>query len=467
MAARFVTIDYDTPLILPPDLREWVPAGHLAHFILDAVEEMDLRQVQVNERGTGSEQYPPRMLLALLLYCYATGVFGSRRIEQATWDSVPVRMICGDTHPDHDTICTFRRENRGLLAETFVRVLELAQALKFLQVGQITVAVDGTKVLANASKHAAVSYEHAGKTIQQLELEVEALLAKAEQSDSTPLEEGLTIPQEVQRRQARKAQLAAARAQIEARANARAAAEMAAYRATVSERAAQKERGEKPRGPEPKEPSLQPKASDQYNFTDPESRIMKAATGQHFEQSYNAQAAVEVDSRLIVGQRVSQAPNDKQELVSSVAAIAPPVESVAAVLTDSGFYSAEAVQRVERTGEGQPTGTTVYAAVEKKEHHRTVSDLEQKAEPDEPGPEASVSEVMKYRLQTAEGRAKYKLRQQTVEPVFGIIKSVLGFRQFLLRGLAKVELEWQLVCLAYNLKRLHLLGAGLKIATPG
>ena len=195
MAARFVTIDYDTPLMLPPNLREWVPAGHLAHFILDVVEEMNLRQVRVNERGTGSEQYPPRMLLALLLYCYATGVFSSRRIEQATLDSVPVRMICGDTHPDHDTICTFRRENQALLQETFVRVLEMAQALKFLQVGQITVAVDGTKVLANASKHAAVSYEHAGKTIQQLDLEVKELLAKAEQADSTPLEEGLTIPQ--------------------------------------------------------------------------------------------------------------------------------------------------------------------------------------------------------------------------------------------------------------------------------
>jgi transposase len=452
MAARFVTIDYDTPLLLPPNLREWVPAGHLAHFILDAVEGLDLRQVRVNERGTGSEQYPPRMLLALLLYCYATGVFSSRRIEQATWDSVPVRMICGDTHPDHDTICTFRRENRALLQETFVRVLELAQALKFLQVGQITVAVDGTKVLANASKHAAVSYEHAGKTIQQLDLEVKDLLAKAEQADSTPLEDGLTIPQEVQRRQERKAKLAAARAEIEARAKARAAL---------------KDRGEKPRGSEPKAPSEQPKPSDQYNFTDPASRIMKAGNGQHFEQSYNAQAAVEVDSRLIVGERVSQAPNDKQELVPSVAAIAPPVESVAAVLTDSGFYSEAAVQTVEGTGQGQPTGTIVYAAVEKKEHHRTVSDLEQKPEPEVPGPEASTSDVMKYRLRTVEGRAKYKLRQQTVEPVFGIIKSVLGFRQFLLRGLQKVQLEWQLVCLAYNLKRLHRMGAGLKMAAQG
>jgi transposase len=463
MAARFVTIDYDTPLILPPNLRDWVPADHLAHFILDAVEEMDLRQVRVNERGTGSEQYPPRMLLALLLYCYATGVFSSRRIEQATFDSVPVRMISGDTHPDHDTICTFRRENPALLAETFVRVLELAQALKFLQVGQITVAVDGTKVLANASKHAAVSYEHAGKTIQQLDLEVKELLAKAEQADSRPLEEGLTIPKEVQRRQERKAKLAAARAEIEARAQARAAAEMAEYQAKLAERAAQKESGRNPRGPDPKIPSQQPKPSDQYNFTDPKSRIMKAGNGQHFEQSYNAQAAVEVDSRLIVGDRVSSAPNDKQELLPNLAAIARPVASVAAVLIDSGFYSEAAVQAVEQTGLGQPTGTIVYAAVEKKEHHRTVSDLEQKPEPEVPGPEATPSQRMKYRLRTPEGRAKYKLRQQTVEPVFGIIKSVLGFRQFRLRGLAKVGLEWRWVCLAYNLKRLHILGAGLKI----
>lgn len=467
MAARFVNIDYDTPLMLPPNLRDWVPAGHVAHFILDAVEELDLRQVRVNERGTGSEQYPPRMLLALLLYCYATGVFSSRRMEQATSDSVSVRMICGDTHPDHDTICTFRRENKALLQESFVRVLELAQALQFLQVGQLTVAVDGTKVLANASKHAAVSHERAGKTIQQLDGEVKELLAKAEQADSTPLEEGLTLPQEVQRRQERKAKLAAARAEIEARAKARAAVEMAGYQVKLAERAAQKDKGEKPRGPEPKEPGQQPKPSDQYNFTDPESRLMKAGGGQHFEQSYNAQAAVEVDSRLLVGQRVSQAPNDKQELAPSVAAIAKPVASVAAVLTDSGFYSEAAVQRVEQTAEGQPTGTTVYAALEKREHHRTVSDLEKKPQPSAPTPGASISEVMKYRLKTAEGRAKYKLRQQTVEPVFGIIKSVLGFRQFLLRGLRKVELEWQLVCLAYNLKRLHLMGAGLKMAGQG
>jgi len=466
MAARFVNIDYDTPLMLPPNLREWVPAGHLAHFILDAVEELDLRQIKVNERGTGSEQYPPRMLLALLLYCYATGGFSSRRIEQATHDSVPVRMICGDTHPDHDTLCTFRRANKALLQETFVRVLELAQALKFLQVGQITVAVDGTKVLAHASKHSAVSYEHAGKTIALLELEVKALLAKAEHADSTPLQDGLSIPAEVSRRQERKAALQKARAEIEARAQARYALALAEHEKQLAERAAKKERGERGGGKPPAAPSPGPAPGDQYNFTDPESRIMKAGSGQHFEQSYNAQAAVEVDSRLIVGQRVSQAPNDKQELVPTVAAIAAPVESVASVLTDSGFYSEAAVGLVEQTPAGEPTGTTVYAALEKPGHHRTVSDLEQREEPAAPAPGAPLSEVMKHRLKTHAGKAKYQLRQQTVEPVFGIIKSVLGFRQFLLRGLEKVKLEWTLICVAYNLKRLHRLG-GLKLAVAG
>ena len=462
MAARLRNIDYDTPLLLPPNLRDWVPANHLAHFILDVVAELELRAFKVNDRGTGSAQYPPSMLLALLLYGYATGVFSSRRIEQATYDSVPVRMICGDTHPDHDTICTFRRQNKELINEAFVRLLELAQQLGFLQVGQVGVAVDGTKVMANASKHAAVSYEHAGKAIEQLELEVKQLLEKAEQADSTPLQDGLSIPEEVQRREQRKAKLAQARAEIEARARARAAADMAEYKEKLEQRAQRQAAGETVRGPEPKAPSEQPKPSDQYNFTDPESRIMKAGSGQHFEQSYNGQAAVELESRLIVGERASQAPNDKEELAPTVAAIVP-VVSVGAVLVDSGFFSEQAVQSVEQAPSGEPSGIVVYAAVEKTSHHRTVADLEKKPKPEPLAQGASVSEVMKRRMQTASGKALYKFRQETVEPVFGIIKSVIGFRQFLLRGLAKVSLEWQLVCLSYNLRRLHWSGAAAKL----
>ena len=171
-----------------------------------------------------------------------------------------------------------------------------------------------------------------------------------------------------------------------------------------------------------------------------------------------------MESRLIVGERVSQAPNDKQELMANLQAIPPQVGSVAAVLIDSGFYSEGAVRAAEKAGTGQPDGTTVYAAMERKSHHRSVADLEQKEEPPEPPAGASVREVMKHRLATIEGKKKYKLRQQTVEPVFGIIKSVLGFRRFLLRGVEKVNLEWTLVCAAYNLKRLHRMGAGLKMA---
>lgn len=464
MATRFVSIDRDTPLLLPPNLRDWVPADHLVHFILDAVDALDLRQVRVNTRGTGSEQYPPHLLLGLLLYSYATGTFGSRRIEQSTYDSVPVRLLTADTHPDHDTLCTFRRENQALLTESFVKVLQLAQQLKLLKVGQLTVAADGTKVLANASKHSAVSYQRAGEMIEQLELEVKQLLAKAEQADATPLQDGLTIPEEITRRQERKAALAQARAEIEARAQARYAVQLAEHEAKLAERAAKKERGEKVGGQPPQVPTPEPDAKDQYNFTDAESRIMKAGNGNHFEQSYNAQAAVEVESRLIVGPRVSQAPNDKQELVPTLAAIPTEAGGVAAVLVDSGFYSAAAVQQIERTADGLATGTTVYAAVEKTGHHRSVADLEQRPEPEPPGANASPREVMQHRLKTTAGRALYKLRQQTVEPVFGIIKSVLGFRQFRLRGREKVSLEWTLVCLAYNLKRLHRLGAGLKLA---
>jgi transposase len=464
MATRFVPIDRDTPLLLPPNLRDWVPADHLVHFILDAVAALDLRQVKVNPRGTGSEQYPPHLLLGLLLYSYATGTFGSRRIEQSTYDSVPVRLLTADTHPDHDTLCTFRRENKALLTESFVQVLQLAQQLKVLKVGQLTVAADGTKVLAHASKHSAVSYQRAGEMIEQLELEVQQLLAKAEQADATPLQDGLTIPAEITRRQERQAALAQARAEIEARAHARYAAQLAEHEAKLAERGAKKERGEKVGGKPPQAPTPTPAAGDQYNFTDPESRIMKAGNGHHFEQSYNAQAAVEVESRLIVGERVSQSPNDKQELVPTLAAIPAAAGPVTVALVDSGFFSEKAVRQIEQTPTGTATGTTVYAAVEKTGHHRSVADLEKRNEPEAPAAAASMPEVMRHRLQTTAGKTLYKLRQQTVEPVFGIIKSVLGFRQFRLRGREKVSLEWTLVCLAYNLKRLHRLNAGLKLA---
>lgn len=451
MPARFVNIDRRTPLLLPPDLRDWLPDDHLAHYVIEVVEGLDLRLVQVNERGTGDEQFPPRMMLALLIYCYATGTFSSRQIERATYGDVAVRYLCADTHPDHDTICTFRRQNRPLLEESFLRVLEMARELKFLKVGQITVAADGTKVLAQASKHAAVSYARAGELILQLQGEVKQLLDKAEKADSTPLADGLTIPAELARRAQRQAALEKARVVIEERERERAEAERGEHERVVAERAAKQARGERVRGREPQPPDPTPRGSDQYNFTDPESRIMKAGNGNHFEQAYNAQAAVEVESRLIVAPRVTDAPNDKQQLVPTTAAIpVKVVGAVGAVLVDSGFYSEAAVKAVERDG-----GPTVYAAVEKTGHHRTVQDLERKVDAEPPVAGASGIEVMRHRLTTAAGKKLYRLRQQTVEPVFGIIKEAMGFRRFSLRGLARVGLEWTLVCLAYNLRRLH------------
>ncbi len=455
MATRFVTVDRLTPMFLPCDLRDWVPAGHIVHFILDAVEQLPTHHFSVNRRGTGSEQYPPAMMLALVIYCYATGRFGSRTIEAATHSDVAVRFICGNHHPDHASICAFRTGNEAAFKAAFVSVLQLAQQLKLAKVG--TVSVDGTKIQANASKHAAVSYARAGEMLAQLELEVAELLERAKQAEAGETQDALDLPAELRRREDRRAALQQARQVIEARAKELAAAQQPAYEAKLAARQAQRDAGQKPRGPEPTPPSATPDPKAQYNFTDPVSSIMKAGNGAHFMQSYNAQAAVD-ETMLIVGERVSTAPNDKQELVPTMAAISPVVApAINAVLVDNGFYSAAAVQAVEQKADGTPTGITVYAAVEKSSHHKTVAELLPQPEPPAPAPDATPKEKMAHRQQTKLGKEIYKLRKQTVEPVFGIIKEVLGFRRFSLRGHAKVSLEWLLVCVSYNFKRLFTL----------
>ena len=455
MAARFVNLDRQTPMFLPCDLREWVPDDHIVHFIIDAVEQIPTAHFKVNDRGTGSEQYPPTMMLALLIYCYATGRFGSRTIEAATFSDVVVRYLCANLHPDHSSICEFRVINGPAFRAAFVSVLQLAQELHLSKVG--AVSVDGTKIQANASKHAAVSYQRAGEMIEQLELEVKELLGRAEQADAKEAEETLDIPAELARREKRVGALKQARQVIEERAKEMAAAQQVEYKEKQAQRQAQREAGQKPRGAEPTPPSEVPDPKAQYNFTDPESRIMKAGNGQHFEQAYNAQAAVN-EQMLIVGERLSVAPNDKAELVPTVAAISPVVAGeVKAVLTDNGFYSEAAVAAVEQKPDGAPSGITVYAAVEKQSHHKTVADLLPQPEPAAPGPEASAKEVMTHRLKSEPGKSLYKLRKQTVEPVFGIIKEVMGFRRFLLRGRVKAGLEWTLVCVSYNLRRMFAL----------
>ena len=461
MPARFVNIDHDTPLLLPPDLRDWVPADHLVHFIMDAVGLLDLSAARVNHSGSGSEQYPPSLMLSLLIYSYATGTFSSRRIEKNTHEQVAVRLLCADHHPDHDSICVFRRENHALLASSFHQVLESAARIRVLRVGDVTLALDGTKILANASKHSAVSHGHAVAQMQLLEAEIAQLLQKAEEADSTPLEDGLTVPAEVARRQDRLEKLREATGQIEARAKERHREDMAAFAGKQKRRDEQQAAGKKPKGHAPQPPREGARSQDQYNFTDPESRIMK--TGSGFEQSYNAQAAVEVESRLLVSQAVTDAANDKEQLEPTLATTSPVIERIAAVLIDSGFYSAAAVLAVERGREGQP-GPLVYAATGRQEHGRSVEALEKRDDPAAPEPGGNAAAVMVHRLSTKAGRTLYALRKQTIEPVFGIIKAAMGFRRFSLRGLGHVGTEWTLVTLAYNLKRLYHLGVRLQAA---
>jgi len=441
---------------MPPDLRDWVPGNHMVHFILDAVDQLPAEFFLFNHRGTGESQYPPRMMLSLLIYSYATGRFSSRKIEEATHSDVIVRYICGgDLHPDHDTICTFRRKNRTLFEKAFVEVLLCAKETDHLKkVG--TVSVDGTKINANASKHSAVSYKRAGEQIELLRKEVKELTDKAENVDQVPLDDGLTIPDEIVRREDRIETLKEARSIIEKRYEKERIEKQAAYEQKEQKREKLRKQGKTPKGKDPVPPSQDPPDKMQYNFTDPESRIMKAGSGKHFEQAYNAQAAVETETMLVVGQLLTDAPNDKEQLNPVVESIPEEVMEPENVLADTGYYSEAAVQNLEADD-----GPTVYCAIEKTGHHRTVSDLEKKAAPEKPAADAGTKEQMKYRLKTDEGKALYKQRKQTVEPVFGIIKEVLGFRRFSMRGKEKAESEWCLVCLSYNLKKLFTLQGGL------
>lgn len=453
MSYRLKTLDRNTRLLFPPDLRDWVPENHIVHFLIDAVDSLPEKGFRFNHRGTGDEQYPPRMMLLLLIYCYATGRFSSRVIEEATWSDVIVRYICGGKlHPDHDTICEFRRKNRKLFGRAFTDVLVMASQIGGLKkVGDVS--IDGTKVKANASKHSAVSYKRAGEQIAMLQREVEELLAKADEADSTPLDDGLTIPDEITRREDRIESLKQARELIEARYEKEREARQAEYEEKKEKREAQRALGKKPRGNEPKPPDENPPDSMQSNFTDPESRIMKSGNGHHFEQAYNAQAAVDTETYLIVGQLVTDAPNDKEQLNPVLETIPREIITPANVLADTGYFSEAAVLQAEARH-----SCRVLCAIEKTGHHRTVTDLEKQTATLTPPPSnATMKEKMKHRLKTREGKAQYNLRKQTVEPVFGIIKEVMGFRRFSMRGKANVELEWALVCLSYNLKKLFTL----------
>ena len=445
--AGFVMVDRKTAYLMPPSVEDWLSEDHLARFIVEVIDGLDLTELTRQYTGRGSKAHHPATLLAILVYGYATGIFSSRKLERATYDSVAFRYIAKGSHPDHDTIATFRRRFLEQLKGLFLQVLELAKEMKLLKVG--TVCLDGTKIHANASRHSALSHGHIEKLEVQLKAEVAELFALAESADQAKVPDGVSLPEEIKRRQDRLAVMAAAKLKIAARAAERHAREKAEYEQKLAARAAKQERtGRKPGGKPPEPPVPGPKATDQVNLTDEESRIMPVAGG-GFEQAYNAQAAVDAPTMLVVGTGVTQAPNDKEQITPMLATLAAQPQTrdeIESVIADTGFYSEANVQACE-AAKIEP-----YIAMAREEHHPNWR--ERHSEP-APLPEnATTAQVMSHRLKTKAGRALYALRKQTVEPVFGIIKSVLGFRQFSLRGLHKVSGEWNLVCIAWNLKRM-------------
>jgi transposase len=444
---RFVAVNREVGYLLPPSVEDWLPKDHLARFVVDIVDQLDLSALTRQYRGAGSAAYHPSVMLGLLIYGYATGVYSSRRIEAATYESIAFRYIAANEQPDHDSLCAFRKRLLKEIEVLFVQVLCIARQMQLLKLGAI--ALDGTKIHANASRHSALSYGHAQKIEAQLEAEVKAVLARAEAADQEPLPEGLSLPAELARREERLAAIRQAKAQIEARAAARDAQEKADFDGKMKAREEKAARsGKKPGGKPPAPPTPGVRPTDQINLTDADSRIMPA-TGKGFEQSYNCQAAVDCESMLVVATDLAQVATDKQQLEPMLEVLARLPEElgrVAQLLADNGYFSAANV------------ATCVAAEIEpllaagRDPHHPHWED--RFTEPPPLAEPASVVDRMKHRLKTRAGRKLYGLRKQTVEPVFGIIKSVMRFRQFLLRGLASVRGEWSLVTMAWNIKRM-------------
>ncbi|MEM8839802.1 MAG: IS1182 family transposase [Pseudomonadota bacterium] len=452
---RFVQADRDQPMLLPPDLRDWVPENDLSHFIIEAVARVDMAAFKINERGCGSAQYGPRMMLALVIYCYANGIFSSRRIERATHRDVGVRLVSANTHPDHDTIAKFRRENFDAIAACFVQVLLLAKELKLLKVG--TVSIDGTKIDANANITKSVRYDRAKNLVEKLEADIADLMQKAEAADASGEADPQDLPKDIARREALREKLDAACRTLEACAKMKAEKEKAEYEKKMKNRD-QREgsaKGPPPKNPEDKDGFGKPEPGDQISLTDADSAIMRKSKRSEYRQAYNAQAAVDADgSQLIVGAEVSQCASDRGELAKDIAAIPAELGKPSDVLADNGFANGDEVKKVEDQG----INALVATGAEGRQREYDFRPEKLGKEPKEP--KAQWLKEMATKLETEEGREKYRLRQQTVEPVFGIIKSVLGFRQFSLRGINKVRGEWKLVVLAYNFKRLHNLIVG-------
>jgi transposase len=452
MARQFKTVDYEASLQQTVTIAEVLPPDHLARFIVSVIAMLDLSAIYAQYAPRGGEPYAPEILLGLLLYGYVSGVFSSRKIEQATYESIPFRYIAGGFHPDHDTIANFRKTFLTQIADLFVQVLLIAKEAGVLKLGRIS--LDGSKIHADASKSKAVSYKRLLAMERLLEREVEELLALSEQADEGQLPAGMDVQEEIVFRRKRLANLAQAKSVLEMRAEEQYQIAKAEYEAKLREREDKARReNRKPRGRRPKPPKKGPRGQDQYNFTDPESRIMKNSTDKGFDQHYNVQVAVDQESFLIAAHSLSNHPTDRNEAIPTLDAISPEVGRPEAGALDAGYFSETNVAEMEQRG------IDPYIATGRDPHYKSWQ-LRFAQLPEPPPEDATPMVKMAYKLRTEIGQVIYKLRKSTVEPVIGIVKEIMGFRQFSLRGLAAAAGEWCLVCLAFNLKRLHVLLAG-------
>jgi len=446
---RFKPYCPDQLLLLPPDMKQWLPEDDLVYFIMDVVQQLDLSAIYggYSRSKAGQPPYDPKMMTCLTLYAYCIGLPSSRKIEQATYTQIPFRVLTADQHPDHDTIASFRKTHLKALADLFVDVLRLCQTAGLVKLGHIS--LDGTKVKANASKHKAMSYGRMDKSIAELEEQVKQLMAEAQSVDETEdarYGKGKRIdelPDELRRRQTRLAKLKEAKAALEAEAQEKADAQ----RQAIQQREQAREQEGKPRpGRKPTPPSATPDPKAQRNFTDPESRIMKDGASKSFEQAYNCQAASDEKAQVIVGTQVTQQPNDKQQLKPLIEDVKNKTGQVPQKASaDSGYYSEGNVAYLESEG------IDGYVATGRNKHSKTPASAPRGRIPKD----ATVKEKMNRKVRTQKGRAIYAKRKQIVEPVFGQIKEARGFRRFLLRGLDNVRGEWELICLTHNLLKLY------------
>jgi transposase len=445
-------------LLLPPDMKEWLPDDHLVYFILDVVRELDLSEICASYDGAkgGQPPFDPRMMVGLLLYGYCVGTVSSRKIEKATQEQVPFRVLTADQHPDHDTIAEFRRRHIGALSGLFLQVLRLCRETGLVRLGHV--ALDGTKVRANASKHKAMSYGRMDGKIAELEEQIRQLMAQAEATDQAEDVRhgkgvrGDELPDELRFRQRRLGKIRQAKAALEAEARQKAQDEQA--------RRDQENRRREDDGGDPikhrKEPDSKPQDKAQRNFTDPDSRIMKDGASKAFEQCYNGQAVVDDKAQIIVAADVTQQANDKRQIEPMVSQMMENLGGAApeSMTADAGYFSEENVNFLEgRRIDG-------YIAVDRQKH----GPPQDASLPDEVQAGTTAKERMAAKLRTDQGRATYRMRKAIVEPVFGQIKSCRGLRRFLLRGLAKVRAEWRLICAGHNLLKLFVSGWSAKPA---